>query len=159
MNSINSLCFSPSFSPSVTHVLRFPISFPLTSTLRPCLSCLSLYPRASVEDKLLAAVGPGHAERQRESRAVWWQITATRVCDGLNCASFTWSPASFLFLSHSCLSLLLASLLYPSPLALPNWNSFFHHSIFCLSCFSIIAFFKPDRTESKEMEAEIDEEG
>lgn len=108
MNSINSLCFSPSFSPSVADVPLFFLFFffpPLTSTLPLCLSSplCPLEHRLKMNCWLQLAVA-----MLRENGAVWWQITAKRVGDGLNCVPFTWSPACFLFLSRS-VSLLLAA--------------------------------------------------
>lgn len=155
MNSINSLCFSPSFSPSVAHVPLFFLFFSPVDFYTSSLSFLpSLSPWAPVEDELLTAVGRRNAEREwsivvtdnsQESR--WW----FKLCP-------FYLVTCLLSLSLSlCLS--LACWLYPSPLIELNWNCFFNHHFFVSPLILHHSFFKPGRGESKEMDTETDKEG
>lgn len=93
----------------------------------------------------------------RERRALWWQITAKRVGDGLNC----FSHMVTCFLSSLPLSLCLSFLLpvFTSPLSQAE-TAFSHHPLwfFFLFPFQSLLFQTWQRWQRKEMEAEIDKE-
>lgn len=127
MNSINSLCFfRPHF---LTYALLFPIFHLFFSSLWLIHFAFVCPPSlCPLEQRLKMNCWLQDAPAMlRERRAVWWQITAS---DGLNCASFTWSPASFLFLFRSLsLYFLLAAFTHPLSLSQTE-TAFFPSSYF-----------------------------
>lgn len=142
MNSINSL-FALVLSIMSSSLLSFFFS-PFASDFYAFVSPPSLCPlELWLKMNCWLQVAPAVL---RERRALWWQITAKRVGDGLNCFShmvtcFLSSLPSF----SLPLSLVLATCLFFTPL--PGWNCLLPSSSLIFFFFSLFnhCFFKPGR--------------